>query len=61
MNVAARVCEVCKTSRSNLLVSGVVLGHVALPQGLKASAGESIALRGRAQPLEIYQVEARSS
>jgi adenylate cyclase len=61
MNVAARICEYCKASSCNLLVSGAVFGHVALPQDLTASAGERIALRGREQPLEVYQVEACGS
>lgn len=40
----------------HLLVSSAVVDHVALPEKLKVSTGESIALRGRQQPLEIHQV-----
>jgi len=56
MNVAARVCEYCKVSGCNWLVSGAVLRRVTLPGKLEISAGESIALRGREQPLEIHRV-----
>jgi class 3 adenylate cyclase len=56
MNVAARVCEYCKVSGCTLLVSGDVLGHLTPPGNIRISAGQSIALRGRRQPLEIHEV-----
>jgi adenylate cyclase len=56
MNVSARLCEYCKVSDCNLIVSGDVLSRMTIPQNLRVSAGQSIALRGRDRALEVHEV-----
>jgi adenylate cyclase len=55
MNVAARLCESCKTRSCRLLVSGDLLSRLAIPPNLAVDAGEIVSLRGRDQPLEIHE------
>lgn len=55
MNVAARVCDYCKVSGCNLVVSGDLLSQLTPPKTVQISAGQSIALRGRQQPLEAHE------
>jgi class 3 adenylate cyclase len=55
MNVSARLCEHCKVCGCNLIVSGEVLSHVAIPQNLQISVGRNIALRGRNSLLEVLK------
>jgi class 3 adenylate cyclase len=56
MNVSARLCETCKVRDCNLIVSGDVLTRVTVPPDLQVSVGQSIALRGRDQLLEVHDV-----
>jgi class 3 adenylate cyclase len=57
MNVAARLCEYCKTLDQHLVVSGDLLRHVAVPGDLQLAAGATVALRGRQEPVEAHGVE----
>jgi class 3 adenylate cyclase len=56
MNVAARLCEHCKTTKQDLLVSADLLRAAVLPPGLTAGAGASITLRGRQAPIDAHPV-----
>jgi adenylate cyclase len=59
MNVAARLCEYCKTIDERLVVSGDLLRLTAAPAGLLVSSGERIAIRGRQEPVEAHVVAPR--
>jgi class 3 adenylate cyclase len=55
MNVAARLCDYCKTINQRLTVSGDLLRQMTVPVGL-FSEGMSIALRGRQQQIETHTI-----
>lgn len=55
MNVSARLCEYCKVCGCNLVISSDVLSRVTIPPNLRVGAGQSIALRGRHQLLEVHE------
>jgi class 3 adenylate cyclase len=59
MNVAARLCEYCKTIDRRLVVSGELMRLFAVPDGLDFGVGERIAVRGREAPVEAYAVDDR--
>jgi adenylate cyclase len=54
MNVAARLCDYCKAIDEALLVSADLLLSAAVPPGLAAGAGASVALRGREAEIVIH-------
>jgi class 3 adenylate cyclase len=56
MNVAARLCDHCKSAEEALLVSADLLHAAAVPRGLAVGTGANIALRGRQAPVETYAV-----
>ncbi|HEY3912561.1 MAG TPA: adenylate/guanylate cyclase domain-containing protein [Stellaceae bacterium] len=56
MNVAARLCERCKVADQRLVVSGDLLRRVTIPAELRVGVGESIALRGRQEPIEVNAI-----
>jgi class 3 adenylate cyclase len=56
MNVAARLCEYCKAADQRLVVSGDLLGQMTIPADLRVGDGESIALRGRQEPIEMHAI-----
>ena len=56
MNVAARLCEHCKAVDQRLVVSADLLRRAAVPVDLRVGAGQSIALRGRQEPIETYAI-----
>jgi len=60
MNVGARLCEHCKTVNQQLVISGDLMGLMAMPDDLVAGAAESIAVRGRQEPIQALMVEERS-
>jgi len=60
MNVAARLCEYCKTIDRRLVVSGELLRLISVPDDLAVGDGETIAVRGREAPVEAHAVEARA-
>jgi class 3 adenylate cyclase len=57
MNVAARLCEYCKTIDQRLVVSGDLLRRTSVPAGLRIGPGKRISVRGRQQPVEAHVVE----
>jgi class 3 adenylate cyclase len=60
MNVAARLCEYCKTINRRLVVSGEALRLTTAPADLVVGKGESVAARGRQGRVEVHVVEPRS-
>jgi adenylate cyclase len=56
MNVAARLCDHCKTADEALLVSADLLRASVTPPGFCIGAGASIALRGRQAPVDAHPV-----
>jgi adenylate cyclase len=57
MNVAARLCEYCKTAGQHLVVSGDLLRQAAITPDLNVSAGNSVALRGRQESIDVHIVQ----
>jgi class 3 adenylate cyclase len=60
MNVAARLCEYCKTIDRRLVVSGDALRLMSLPADLEIGDGKSIAVRGREERVEVHAIEPRT-
>jgi class 3 adenylate cyclase len=60
MNVAARLCEYCKTIDRRLVVSGELLRLSSAPGDLEVGEGRTIAVRGREAPVEAHAVETRA-
>ena len=56
MNVAARLCEHCKSVNQRLVVSGDLLREVAVPADLRIDEGVSVALRGRRERIETHAI-----
>jgi len=56
MNVAARLCEYCKTIDQRLVVSGDLLRQVTMPGALRIGHGEQISLRGRQQQVGTHPI-----
>jgi len=61
MNVAARLCEYCKAIDRHLVVSGELLGRVAVPGEMRVSGGRSTALRGRREQIDVHAIVLTSS
>ena len=57
MNVAARVCDYCKTVDQSLVISGDLLRQMVIPADLRVDNAKSIALRGRQQRIEAHAIE----
>lgn len=57
MNVAARLCEYCKTLEQHLVVSGDLLRRVALPAEVQLATSVTTTLRGRSEPVDAHGVE----
>jgi class 3 adenylate cyclase len=60
MNVAARLCEYCKTINRRLVVSGELLQLISVPDVFEVGEGKSVAARGRQALVEAHVVEPRS-
>jgi adenylate cyclase len=56
MNVAARLCDECKSADETLLVSADLLRNATVPPGLAVGSRASITLRGRQAPVETHAV-----
>jgi class 3 adenylate cyclase len=56
MNVAARLCDYCKSVEEAILVSAGLFRAAAMPRELAVGARTSIALRGREVPIEAHAV-----
>jgi adenylate cyclase len=54
LNVAARLLEAAKATGHDVLVSADLIGTATLPTDLRATPLPTLAVRGRAQPLEIF-------
>jgi len=59
MNVAARLCEYCKTIDRHLVVSGELRQLISAPDALEVGVGISVAMRGRQAPVEAHVLEPR--
>ena len=59
MNVAARLCEYCKTINRRLVVSGELLQLISVPDALEVGVAKSVAARGRQEQVEAHVVEPR--
>jgi class 3 adenylate cyclase len=57
MNVAARLCEYCKAVDRQLVVSGDLLGVMAIPADLTIDGGKSISVRGRREQVTVHVIE----
>ncbi len=57
MNVAARLCEYCKTVNRRLVISGDLKRLMSIPPDLAVGEGTSVAARGRQEPVEAHVVE----
>jgi class 3 adenylate cyclase len=57
MNVAARLCDYCKTVDQSLVISGDLLRQMVIPDDLRVDNAKSIALRGRQQRIEAHVIE----
>jgi class 3 adenylate cyclase len=56
MNVAARLCEHCKTAGETLVASADLLRSAAVPHGPSVGRHTSLVLRGRSTPVEANPV-----
>ena len=56
MNVAARLCEHCKSAGEPLVASADMLRSAVIPQGLSVGRRASLMLRGRRTPVEAQGV-----
>ena len=56
MNVAARLCEHCKAIDRHFVVSGDLLRRVVIPGDMRVDNGESVALRGRQQRIDVHAI-----
>ena len=61
MNVAARLCDYCKTAEDALLVSADLLRATAVPPWLGVGIRVNVALRGRQALVEIHAVRRNMS
>jgi adenylate cyclase len=57
LNVAARLLDAAKELGHDVLVSDELLAQAPLPAGLTVEALPTLAVRGRAAPLEIAALE----
>jgi len=54
MNTAARLEEACRATGQDVIASGAVLDGVTLPPGIVARSLGPMALRGKAEPIELF-------
>jgi len=59
MNVAARLCEYCKTINQQLVISGDLMRLMAIPDDLSVGEGKSVEVRGRQERIQALVVEER--
>jgi class 3 adenylate cyclase len=60
MNVAARLCDYCKTIDARLVASGDLMRLIVLPGDLAIGESRTIAVRGREESIEAMVVEERT-
>jgi class 3 adenylate cyclase len=56
MNVAARLCEYCKVIDRHFVISGDLLRRLVISGEMRVSDGQSIALRGRQERIEVHAI-----
>jgi adenylate cyclase len=56
VNTAARIEAQAKANERSLLVSGVYLSRTELPANIRADALGKIALKGKAEPVELFEL-----
>jgi adenylate cyclase len=57
MNVTARLCEYCRHASQHLVVSADLLSRLTIPPDLVFGKGDTIALRGRQEPIEVHAIQ----
>jgi class 3 adenylate cyclase len=60
MNVAARLCEYCKTINQRLAVSGSLLGQIKVPSGLMVGESQIVYVRGREEAVVAHVLRERT-
>ncbi|MGH6923092.1 MAG: adenylate/guanylate cyclase domain-containing protein [Propylenella sp.] len=60
MNTAARIEEACRATGHSVLVSQALLARSAMPAGIAATSVGSRVLRGKAERLELFALEAEA-
>ncbi len=56
MNVAARLCDYCKTVNQGLVISGNLMRIMTLRKDLVVSPAKRITVRGREEPVEALAI-----
>jgi adenylate cyclase len=54
MNTASRIEQACRSTGHDAIASGAVLEGLALPPGIVAHSLGPVALRGKAEPIELF-------
>jgi adenylate cyclase len=54
MNTASRIEEACRTTGHDAIASGAVMAGLTLPPGIAALGLGPMALRGKAEPIELF-------
>jgi class 3 adenylate cyclase len=57
MNVAARLCDYCKTTGDALVASAELLRNTAVPPVFTLGSRATVTLRGRQTPVEVHAIE----
>ena len=61
MNVAARLCDYCKSIDERLVISGDLRRMMAIPPDCMIGEGAIVTPRGRQEPVEAYAVRGRAA
>ncbi|HEY3622854.1 MAG TPA: adenylate/guanylate cyclase domain-containing protein [Roseiarcus sp.] len=61
MNVAARLCDYCKSIDERLVMSGDLKGLMTIPADCAIGECEIVTPRGRREPVEAYRVRERAA
>jgi adenylate cyclase len=61
MNTTARIEEACRTTGEDVIASGAVLDGATLPPGVAARSLGPMALRGKAEPIELFALTRKMS
>ena len=56
MNVAARLCDYCKSIEERLVVSGDLMRLIGTPPGLAAAHRGLVTVRGRQEAVETWVI-----
>jgi class 3 adenylate cyclase len=61
MNVAARLCDYCKSTDERLVISGDIKRLMTIPADCAIGECEIVRPRGRREPVEVYAVRERTA